>query len=309
MSSQVPGGDLTSPTTFMNNTHMKLEPGLSAGLETHQQHFGAESMNLELGLTDQNEFQQQQQYGMAVPQTGAGDGSSSMLMQQDAVATQDWPAGSADCGGLPGFQIGSAPSSPYDAAGCGGGFRPGAMPSVDSVVSHGSTDVQLAPGLPQFDMPGAGQAGAFDPQAGFRGLGAAGSSLGMPGMHPGALPQVGSSSPHANSSPALSFGGAGNNCSAEGMEHPLNGRSVGQREREREHSRAAQQQQQHGGSLRSSSAAAAAAAAGDGQQQPVFRSQYRGVSYDKKKRKWRVQIKVAALGKSGELGMSHCRRG
>ncbi len=31
----------------------------------------------------------------------------------------------------------------------------------------------------------------------------------------------------------------------------------------------------------------------------VFRSQYRGVSYDKKKRKWRVQIKVAALGKSG----------
>ena len=31
----------------------------------------------------------------------------------------------------------------------------------------------------------------------------------------------------------------------------------------------------------------------------VYRSQYRGVSYDKKKRKWRVQIKVAALGKSG----------
>jgi hypothetical protein len=31
----------------------------------------------------------------------------------------------------------------------------------------------------------------------------------------------------------------------------------------------------------------------------VFRSEYRGVSYDKKKRKWRVQIKVAALGKSG----------
>eukprot|EP00803_Ostreobium_quekettii_P008485 evm.model.scf_346.5 EVM.evm.TU.scf_346.5 scf_346:61221-74038(-) len=31
----------------------------------------------------------------------------------------------------------------------------------------------------------------------------------------------------------------------------------------------------------------------------LYRSQYRGVSYDKKKRKWRVQIKVAALGKSG----------
>lgn len=29
------------------------------------------------------------------------------------------------------------------------------------------------------------------------------------------------------------------------------------------------------------------------------RSKYRGVSYDKKKRKWRVQIKVASLGRSG----------
>ncbi|KAK9816835.1 hypothetical protein WJX72_005692 [[Myrmecia] bisecta] len=31
----------------------------------------------------------------------------------------------------------------------------------------------------------------------------------------------------------------------------------------------------------------------------VNKSRYRGVSYDKKKRKWRVQIKVATLGKSG----------
>jgi hypothetical protein len=65
----------------------------------------------------------------------------------------------------------------------------------------------------------------------------------------------------------------------------------------------AQQRQGYSGSGRaSSSAAAAAAAAGGGGEapaQPVFRSQYRGVSYDKKKRKWRVQIKVAALGKSG----------
>lgn len=30
-----------------------------------------------------------------------------------------------------------------------------------------------------------------------------------------------------------------------------------------------------------------------------LRSSYRGVSFDRKKRKWRVQIKVAALGKSG----------
>jgi hypothetical protein len=72
------------------------------------------------------------------------------------------------------------------------------------------------------------------------------------------------------------------------------------------HTRAAQQRSL-ASSRAGSSAAAAAAAAGaagaavgvgvDGQ--PVFRSQYRGVSYDKKKRKWRVQIKVAALGKSG----------
>jgi len=35
---------------------------------------------------------------------------------------------------------------------------------------------------------------------------------------------------------------------------------------------------------------------------------YRGVSYDKKKRKWRVQIKVAALGKSGVSSSSDCSR-
>lgn len=39
--------------------------------------------------------------------------------------------------------------------------------------------------------------------------------------------------------------------------------------------------------------------AADAASAQVYRSQYRGVSYDKKKRKWRVQIKVAALGKSG----------
>jgi hypothetical protein len=66
---------------------------------------------------------------------------------------------------------------------------------------------------------------------------------------------------------------------------------------------------QHLSSGRSSSSIAAAAAAvaaagGDGQQ--VFRSQYRGVSYDKKKRKWRVQIKVAALGKSGVPAKQSC---
>ena len=44
---------------------------------------------------------------------------------------------------------------------------------------------------------------------------------------------------------------------------------------------------------------AAAAAGLPGLPGQVFRSDYRGVSYDKKKRKWRVQIKVAALGKSG----------
>jgi hypothetical protein len=85
----------------------------------------------------------------------------------------------------------------------------------------------------------------------------------------------------------------------------MNGRSAQQ---QRESQREQQQQQRaaaaaaaHGaGSSLRSSGAAAAAAAGGAEGQPVFRSQYRGVSYDKKKRKWRVQIKVAALGKSGE---------
>jgi hypothetical protein len=120
----------------------------------------------------------------------------------------------------------------------------------------------------------------------------------------GALPQIGAGSPRSSSSPALSFGNAANNCSNDGhkQQQQMNGRAAQQQQRE---SQREQQQQQraaagHGaGSSLRSSGAAAAAAAGGGEGQPVFRSQYRGVSYDKKKRKWRVQIKVAALGKSG----------
>jgi hypothetical protein len=124
----------------------------------------------------------------------------------------------------------------------------------------------------------------------------------------GALPLIGAGSPRSSSSPALSFGNAANNCSNDGYkqhQQQMNGRSAQQQQRE---SQREQQQQQraaaaaaaHGaGSSLRSSGAAVAAAAGGGEGQPVFRSQYRGVSYDKKKRKWRVQIKVAALGKSG----------
>jgi hypothetical protein len=79
-----------------------------------------------------------------------------------------------------------------------------------------------------------------------------------------------------------------------------------QQQRQPQRQSQAQQRQAGAGSSRAGSSAAAAAAAagggGDAPAQPVLRSQYRGVSYDKKKRKWRVQIKVAALGKSGELG-------
>ena len=45
--------------------------------------------------------------------------------------------------------------------------------------------------------------------------------------------------------------------------------------------------------------AAAAAAGPSGSADGAFKSRFRGVSFDKKKRKWRVQIKVACLGKSG----------
>ena len=43
----------------------------------------------------------------------------------------------------------------------------------------------------------------------------------------------------------------------------------------------------------------AAAAGPSGSADGAFKSRFRGVSFDKKKRKWRVQIKVACLGKSG----------
>jgi hypothetical protein len=54
-----------------------------------------------------------------------------------------------------------------------------------------------------------------------------------------------------------------------------------------------------GGGAGASGGGHAADAPAAGGPPQVFRSEYRGVSYDKKKRKWRVQIKVAALGKSG----------
>jgi hypothetical protein len=316
---------------------MKLELGLSPDLnqqqqqQQQQQHFGAESMKFEMGHLqdpnthikveqglspglDQLQQQQQQQYGMPAQ----GDSSSGlMMMQQDHISAaaaaappdmavaSSWgaPGGAAECGVLPGFPVGSNPGSPFDAA-VSGGLRPCALPSTDSVASHGSTDLPLGPGLPQFDALG-GTGGGFDSSAGFAGLGGA-SSMGA--MHVGSsLPQIGAGSPRSSSSPALSFGNAANNCSNEPYkQQQMNGRTAAQQQRE---SQREQQQQRaaaaaaaaaHGaGSSLRSSGAAAAAAAGSGEGQPVFRSQYRGVSYDKKKRKWRVQIKVAALGKSG----------
>jgi hypothetical protein len=123
----------------------------------------------------------------------------------------------------------------------------------------------------------------------------------------GSLPQIGAGSPRSSSSPALSFGNAANNCSNEGykQQQQMNGRTAQQqREGQQQQQRAAAAAAAHGaGSGLRSSSGAAAAAAGGGEGQPVFRSQYRGVSYDKKKRKWRVQIKVAALGKSGARGV------
>ncbi|KAF6254448.1 hypothetical protein COO60DRAFT_1751228 [Scenedesmus sp. NREL 46B-D3] len=261
-------------------------------------------------LQDPNQLHlQQQHYGMAAQ----GESSSGLMMMQqddlgvsaaaaaaaappDMAAAGSWgaPGAAGECGVLPGFPVASNPGSPFDAA-ASGGLRPSALPCTDSLASHGSTDLPLGTGLPQFDALAGAMGGAFDASAGFAGLGGT-SSMGAGAMHcaGGSLPQIGAGSPRSSSSPALSFGNAANNCSNDGYKQHQqqgNGRTAQQQQRE---SQREQQQQQ-----RAAAAAAAHGAGGACAAAPVFRSQYRGVSYDKKKRKWRVQIKVAALGKSG----------
>jgi hypothetical protein len=214
------------------------------------------------------------------------------------------------------------------------------LATADSLLSQGSTDLcGLGDGL---DVDGGQQqhGGSFGSMAAATRISidmqdVLNTDTGLPGVHNGS-PQL-----HAGShSPGLShFGGSGHasdmphggdNYTADSLKpQQQNGTHYGamvpQQTHQQQQMAAAQQQQQqqqqqqyqrqsqaqqrqgYSGSARASSSAAAAAAAGGGGEapaQPVFRSQYRGVSYDKKKRKWRVQIKVAALGKSGRHGAS-----
>jgi hypothetical protein len=115
-------------------------------------------------------------------------------------------------------------------------------------------------GVPQFDVPGLPCIGLSAPTA------TAGPSASPAGPIPGGPPPP---TPRRSDGSGDADGGGS---SSGSIPPPVSG----------------------GGSPVATGAAAPAAPAG-----PLFRSDYRGVSYDKKKRKWRVQIKVAALGKSG----------
>lgn len=322
MSVQQPSGDLTSPSTFMNNANPEL-------FNTTSQHSPQQQLpGAAFAL-------QQQEDG-----SGSNQHSNSMLPHQHAEdSSMMQPASGAAAGdfGRSNMLRGLGSLHEHDP------LHPGSEPlnshplmltTADSLLSQGSTDLC---GLGDaFDVEGVQQqhGSSFGTAAAATRISidmqdVLNTDAGLPGMH--------SSSPHLHAgshSPGVShFGGNGH---TSGMPHGgdsytadslksqrQNGTHYSglvpqethqqQQQAHQQHAPAAQQQQPrqtqaqqrqgYGGSGRaSSSAAAAAAAAGGGEApaQPVFRSQYRGVSYDKKKRKWRVQIKVAALGKSGE---------
>lgn len=277
MSVQIPCGDLISPTSFMNNTHMKPDPAASDPI-IHHQHV----------MSDVFIKQQPQPngYGHNVQYIAPAGVDTAVSIKPDQEAwNQSNPAHT-----LPGFHVGS-PSSPYPAAGvCSFGSDQVQVPA-DSAASHGSTDLG---GM----MPGMSQYADCQDQQSFGQQVAAGTTaaMQMQDMHPAALPAVGAGSPRANS--GFRDYGFGKTDSAS-PDLGVNGRAMSKPGASSlmQHSHRASSSGQYAAGGRSSASVAAAAAAGDGQQ--VFRSQYRGVSYDKKKRKWRVQIKVAALGKSG----------
>lgn len=288
MSVQLPTGDLTSPNSYMNNTHIKFEPGLGSPLAQQQQPMLADSLKMDHSMQEPNILNQH----FIAP--AGGDDSSCMQ-----PGTAPWPANAVAGGTLPGFPVGS-PGSPYDAAG-GGGFGSGAQLPADSAASHGSTDLgRMTPGLPQFQEQqsfGGGSAAA------------AAEPMQMQDIQASSLPAVGAGSP-IRETPGVNAQGFGmmGSSAAAAADRGLNGHAAarsGSGSAAQQHNRASSNSQHYSGG-RTSAAVAAAAAAGEGQQ--VFRSQYRGVSYDKKKRKWRVQIKVAALGKSGMGRASMCYR-
>jgi hypothetical protein len=159
------------------------------------------------------------------------------------------------------------------AASGGGSFgRPGSPGVMSGAVF----------GIPQFGLGGGG-AGAGGGAGG--GAAARGDS---------ARPQLSGTSSLAPPSPVRGPGGDDGGSSSGSMQH-VGAAPPGNAHHNPAAAAVHQQHQQR----QQQAAAATAAAAAQGGAPPVFRSEYRGVSYDKKKRKWRVQIKVAALGKSG----------
>jgi hypothetical protein len=146
-------------------------------------------------------------------------------------------------------------------------FDAAALSGLDAQAAAGGPPALQIPGLPHF---AAISAGALDLQLG--GGGGFGAPPGL--LEPGSFHEGASGGERER--PAQTAGAASSK------------------------PRGAEKQQQAPLAARAKAAAAAAApAATAATAAAAFRSDFRGVSYDKKKRKWRVQIKVSALGKSG----------
>eukprot|EP00879_Flechtneria_rotunda_P019477 GHRR01020456.1.p1 GENE.GHRR01020456.1~~GHRR01020456.1.p1 ORF type:complete len:363 (+),score=161.74 GHRR01020456.1:526-1614(+) len=277
-------------------------------------------MTIDIGL------QQQQQAASLWP---AGGSAGESVLQGFTVPSPSSPFNSTD----PAEAFGTSTLAPAGslASQCSSDILPSAtMGQLDTpgLPGFGTSDVSQfeSGGLAQLDSEPFGAGSAM------QGLQLSSSGGGLPVVGADS-PRAG------NCSPGLShFGGplsdaAGNGHSMDSMKSLANGQAVlpglaagalqlhghqqhssHQQQQERhyghqQHSNQQQQQQQrnphqqrshhHSAAGRSSSGGGAGASGGCDSQVQVFRSQYRGVSYDKKKRKWRVQIKVAALGKSG----------
>jgi hypothetical protein len=227
--------------------------------------------------------------------------------------------GGALAGAHPEPRISSSSAAGEPPGGGGGGFpgwpsTPGESgdPGFGSMAAHAGAGFPAASGSPRLGAGGAGglylgggggegggipqfgmipvEAGALGVQQAARDASGAGgpqlsgaSSLGAPSPLPGPSGDEGGSS-----SGSMPHGRGGRGPPQHGGGHHLGHGHHGP-----PHGGAA------GGGPPGAGLRDADAAGGGGGQPQVFRSEYRGVSYDKKKRKWRVQIKVAALGKSG----------
>lgn len=322
---QLPG-DVISPSTHMNNTNA----GLFVNSDAQQQAGAAAAFGMQPDGSGSN-----QHLGSMPDQQQHDAGHSSMQMHPAAASGGDYGRSSDMLAGLGGLHEHDPLHPDTDHL----SSHPLMLTTADSLLSQGSTDLcGLGDGFDvegeaqQQHHHHAGGSSFGTAAAATR------ISIDMQDvLNPGAgLPGVSSGSPqlHAGShSPGLShFGGSGHTASMQHggeaqytadslkSQQQQNGTHYAQQQQhiQQQHTQQQQQQQQYqrqssqaqqrqggySGSARASSSAAAAAAAaagggGEAPAQPVFRSQYRGVSYDKKKRKWRVQIKVAALGKSG----------